>query len=167
MKVLVGYPSREEEVTIVDRMGVNPPHAEQVLTSAELVRLQAVADEVFVAPAIVDYGVRLVQATRDPAGVGLPELAGLLAYGASPRASLGLTASARALALLRGRTYALPQDLADCFLDVTRHRLVLSYEALADDVSPDALLSQVLEKVPPPRLVPRQDLPDPQLAQPA
>src|SRR5439155_17119660 len=131
---------------------------------AELVRLQAAADAVFVAPAIVDYGVRLVQATRDPASAGLPELAGQLAYGASPRTSLALTASARGLALLRGRTYALPQDLADCFLDITRHRLVLSYEALADDVSPEVLLTQVLERVPPPRLVPRQDTPDPLVA---
>ena len=118
MKVIVDYPSRQEEVTIVERMGVDPPHAERVLTPTELVRLQAAADSVFVAPAIVDYGVRLVQATREPAVAGLPELEGQLAYGASPRASLALTAAARGLALLRGRSYALPQDLIDCFLDV-------------------------------------------------
>src|SRR5205085_1830794 len=128
MKVIVGYPSQDEEVTIVQRMGVHPTHASPVLTTAELVRLQAVADEVFVHPALIDYCVRLVQATREPAKFGLPDLAPMISYGASPRASLALAAAGRGLALLRGRTYALPEDVVDCFTDVTRHRLVLSYE---------------------------------------
>jgi MoxR-like ATPase len=157
MKVLIDYPSRDEEITIVQRMGVDPPHASPILTPKDLVRLQAAADQIFIHPAIVEYGVRLVQATRDPASAGLPHLADRIAYGASPRASLALTAAARALALLRGRTYAMPQDLADCFVDVTRHRLVLTYEALADDVVPDALLNEIAQKLPMPRLAPSQD----------
>jgi MoxR-like ATPase len=157
MKVVFDYPSRAEETTIVDRMAVNPPHAAAVLTPADLVRLQGVADSVFVHPAIVDYAVRLVQATREPEPAGLPHLANHIAYGASPRASLALVASARALALLRGRTYALPEDVADFYLDIVRHRLVLSYEALAEDVSADALLEQIRQRIEPPRLAPRQD----------
>jgi MoxR-like ATPase len=121
------------------------------------VRLQGVADEVFVHPALVDYAVRLVQATRDPAAAHIDELDGQIAYGASPRASLGLIASARALALLRGRSYALAEDVADCFLDVLRHRLVLSYDALADGREPDELLEHVRRQTKAPRLVPRQD----------
>jgi MoxR-like ATPase len=157
MKVVVDYPSRQEETTIVDRMAVDPPHATAVLSPAELVRLQQVADTVFVHPAIVDYAVRLVQATRDAAGAGLPRVAEQIAYGASPRASLALVAAARALALLRGRTYALPSDVSDFFADVVRHRLVLSYEALADGVSADDLLDEVRRAIEPPRLAPRQD----------
>jgi MoxR-like ATPase len=157
MKVVVGYPTLKEEVTIVDRMSVNPPSPDRLLTPADLVALQAATDAVFVHPAAVDYAARLVQATRDPAAAGLPDLADHIAYGASPRATLGLIAAARALALLRGRTYVLTADVADCFLDVTRHRLVLSYEALADAVSTDGILEQVLAQVPAPRLVPRDD----------
>jgi MoxR-like ATPase len=157
MKVLVGYPSRQEEVTIVDRMGVNPPQASAMLEPARLVQLQAAADEVFVHPALVDYAVRLVQATRDPAGAGITELEGQIAYGASPRASLGLIAAARALALLRGRTYALSEDVSDCFLDVLRHRLVLSYDALADGIEADVLLEHVRKQTKAPRLVPREE----------
>jgi MoxR-like ATPase len=157
MKVPVGYPSRHEEVTIVDRMGVRPPRAEPVLTPSRLVRLQVLADAVFVHPALVDYAVRLVQATRDPATAGVDEVNGQIAFGASPRASLGLIASARALSLLRGRSYALAEDVADCFLDVLRHRLVLSYDALADGRDPDELLRHVQRQTKAPRLVPRED----------
>jgi MoxR-like ATPase len=159
MKVVVGYPSQREEVTIVDRMGVDPPTARRILTPEALVQLQAAADRIFVHPAIVDFAVRLVQATRDAPGAGLADLAEHIAYGASPRASLALVASARALALLRGRSYALPDDVAACFLDVTRHRLVLSYQALADGVAADSILERVLAAVAPPRLAPRQDEP--------
>src|SRR5438105_3693029 len=115
MKVSVGYPSHREEMTIVERMGVRPPHADKVLTPAGLIRLQAAADDVFVDPAIIDYAVQLVQATRQPMRAGLTLLTGQIAYGASPRASLALVAAARGLALLRGRTYALPQDVSDCY----------------------------------------------------
>jgi MoxR-like ATPase len=159
MKIMVGYPDRAEEVEIVQRMSVNPPHANRVLSLEDLTRLQAASDAVFAHRAIVDYAVRLVHATRVPAEQGLPDLASHIDYGASPRASLGLVAGARALALLRGRDYVLPQDIVDVAPDVLRHRLVLSYEALADGVQVDDLIAQVLATVPAPRLAPSQDTP--------
>ena len=108
MKIVIGYPTPAEELEIVHRMGVNPPHASQVLTPDALIRLQAAADSVYVDHGVVDYAVNLVLATRAPASHGLPELEELISFGASPRASLGLIAAARAIALLRGRNYALP-----------------------------------------------------------
>jgi MoxR-like ATPase len=156
MKIVVGYPTDLEEREIVYRMGVDPPEAEPVLTPEELVTLQRKADRVFVHNALVDYAVRLVLATRQPAEHGLTEVAGLVQYGASPRASLGLVRATRALALLRGRDYALPGDVLDVAADVLRHRLVLSYDALADDVSADEIISTVLRSVPMPTVAPRQ-----------
>ena len=157
MKVMVGYPDRDEEVEIVQRMSVHPPHANQVLALEDLVRLQDASDAVFAHRAVVDYAVRLVHATRRPAEHGLAELAKSIDFGASPRASLGLVSGARALALLRGRDYVLPQDIVDLAPDVLRHRLVLSYEALADGISVDDLLAKLLATVPAPRLAPSQD----------
>ncbi len=157
MKIVVEYPDRAEEIEIVQRMSVNPPHANQVISLEELVRLQAACDAVFAHRAIVDYAVRLVQSTRAPADNGMPELASAIEYGASPRASLGLIAGARALALLRGRDYVLPADVVDVTHDVLRHRLVLSYEALADGQLVDDLISKVIATVPQPRLAPSQD----------
>ena len=157
MKVVVGYPTPAEELEIVHRMGVRPPHATQVLTLDELVALQGAADAVYVDHGVVDYAVSLVLATREPTAHGLPELAELLTYGASPRASLALVAGARALALLRGRTYALPQDVFDIAPEVLRHRLVLSYEALAQGLVVDQILSRLLATVPAPRVTPMQD----------
>jgi MoxR-like ATPase len=154
MKVLIGYPSREEEIEVVLRMGVNPPTADAVLGSQELLALQNAADAVYVDRGVVDYAVNLVLATRAPASAGLADLADLIQYGASPRASLGLVAGARALALLRGRSYALPQDVFDVAPDVLRHRLVLSYEALARNLTSDHLLARVLGTVPAPRIAP-------------
>jgi len=157
MKIVVDYPDRAEEIEIVQRMSVNPPHANQVLSLDDLVRLQAACDAVFAHRAIVDYAVRMVQSTRAPAENGMPELANAIEYGASPRASLGLVAGARALALLRGRDYVLPADVVDVTHDVLRHRLVLSYEALADGQLVDGLIDQVIATVPQPRLAPSQD----------
>ncbi len=156
LKILVGYPTDSEEREIVYRMGVSTPAAEQVLNPAELLALQQHADAVFVHNALVDYAVRLVLATRDPAEFGMPDVAPLIQYGASPRASLGLVRAARALALLRGRDYALPQDLQDIAPDILRHRLVLSYDALADDVAPDTVVERVMARVPLPTVAPRQ-----------
>ena len=150
MKLVVGYPSIQEEVEIVRRMGVDPPHASQVLTAAELVALQRAADAVFVDNGSADYAVRLVQATRMPAAAGVDDIEPYLAYGASPRGSLGLVAAARALALLRGRDYAVPQDVFDVAADVLRHRLVLSYEGLAEGISADHILHRVLSVIPAP-----------------
>lgn len=157
MKVVVGYPSPVEELEIVHRMGVNPPTAKQVLTLDDLVKLQAQADQVYVDHGVVDYAVNLVLATREPARFNLPELEELISFGASPRASLGLVAGARALALMRGRYYALPQDVFDIAPDVLRHRLVLSYEALAQGLVVDQILTRVLSTVPAPRIAPSQD----------
>jgi len=160
MKIVVDYPDRAEEIEIVQRMSVNPPHANQVLSLDDLVRLQGASDAVFAHRAIVDYAVRLVQSTRAPADNGMPELATAIEYGASPRASLGLVAGARALSLLRGRDYVLPADVVDVAHDVLRHRLVLSYEALADGQLADGLIDRVIATVPQPRLAPSQDAAD-------
>jgi MoxR-like ATPase len=151
-KILVEYPTVEEEREIVYRMGVEPPRPHQVLTPEELTRLQEVAANVFVHHALVDYVVRLVASTRAPADHGLSDVAGWIAYGASPRASLGIIAAARALALVRGRDYVLPQDIVDVAPDVLRHRLVLSYDALADAVPLDHLIARVLQTVPLPQV---------------
>ncbi len=157
MKVLVGYPTGAEEVEIVQRMGVAPPRASEVVALDELVDLQAASDRVYVDRSVVDYAVNLVLATRDPQKFGLADLTSLVSYGASPRASLGLVAAGRAMALLRGRSYVLPQDVFDVAPDILRHRLVLSYEALAREISADHVLARVLSTVPAPRIAPSQD----------
>jgi MoxR-like ATPase len=153
-KLMVGYPQPEEEREIVYRMGVVPPVPRQVLQIGELSRLQQVASRVFVHHALVDYVVRLVYATRTPAEHGLPDVASWLSYGASPRASLGIIAAARALALVRGRDFVVPQDVVDVAPDVLRHRLVLSYDALADGVPIDTILSRLLQVIPLPHVSP-------------
>ncbi len=157
MKVLIGYPNGAEEVEIVQRMGVSPPRGSEMVGLDELVGLQAAADRVYVDRSVVDYAVSLVLATRDPAKYGLADLTSLVSYGASPTASLGLVAAGRGLAMLRGRTYALPQDVFDVAPDILRHRLVLSYEALAREISADHVLARVLSTVPAPRIAPSQD----------
>lgn len=156
MKIVVGYPTAAEEREIVYRMGVAPPEPDSVFTTADLVALQRKADQVFVHNALIDYAVRLVLATRSPAEHGLPDVAHHIQYGASPRASLGLVRATRALALLRGRDYALPQDVQDIAPDILRHRLVLSYDALADEVPPDHIVGRVLATIPLPSVAPRQ-----------
>ncbi|MCC5950876.1 MAG: MoxR family ATPase [Acidimicrobiia bacterium] len=157
MKVVLDYPSPAEELEIVHRMGVDAPHASRALTLEQLVDLQRQADRVYVDHGVVEYAVNLVLATRRPDEHNLPELVELLTYGASPRASLALVAGARALALLRGRTYALPQDVFDVAPEILRHRLVLSYEALAQGLVVDQLLARLLATVPAPRVSPAQD----------
>ncbi|MQA16710.1 MAG: AAA domain-containing protein [Pseudonocardiaceae bacterium] len=151
-KIPVQYPTVEEEREIIYRMGVTPPTPHQVLDPAELSRLQDVASRVFVHHALVDYTVRLVVATRTPAEHGLSDVAGWVAYGASPRASLGIVSAGRALALVRGRDYVLPQDVVDVASDVLRHRLVLSYDALADGVPVEHIVTRVLQTVPLPQV---------------
>ena len=157
MKVVLGYPSPTEELEIVHRMGVHPPRAQEVLTLEQLQRAQQAVDQVYVDHGVVDYAVSLVLATRNPESYGLPELSELISFGASPRASLALVAGARALALLRGRNYALPQDVFDIAPDVLRHRLVLSYEALAQGLTTEQILARLLSTVPAPRVTPGQD----------
>jgi MoxR-like ATPase len=157
MKVLVDFPSAREETEIVRRMSVGRPQPVAVLDANGLRALQAVADAVFVHDAVVDYAVRLVQATRDPAAAELGDLAPHIAHGASPRATLGLVAAGRALALLRGRDYVLPQDVYDVARDILRHRVLLSYEALADGVSADDVVERVVRTVLAPRISPGQE----------
>jgi MoxR-like ATPase len=156
MKVVVDYPTGEEEREIVYRMGVEPPVPEQVLSPADLQRLQRAASRVFVHHALVDYVVRVVLSTRTPGEHGMSDVAGWVAYGASPRASLGMIAASRGLALMRGRDYVLPQDVLDIAPDVLRHRLVLSYDALAEGVPADHVVRRVLQTVPLPQVTPRQ-----------
>nr|WP_249933046.1 MoxR family ATPase [Blastococcus sp. CCUG 61487] len=157
MKVLVDYPSPEEEREIIYRMGSEPPVAETILGPDELRRLQKTASQVFVHHALVDYVVRLVVATRAPREHGMEDVATWVSYGASPRASLGLIAASRALALVRGRDYVLPQDVLDITGDVLRHRLVLSYDALADGVPADHIVKRIVQTVPLPQVAPRQN----------
>ncbi len=157
MKIVVGYPTPAEEVAIVERMGVRAPVPRQMLDADIVRQLQAATDTVYVDRGVIDYAVNLVLATREPASFGLHDLVELIGYGASPRASLGLVRAGRALALLRGRTYVLPQDVFDVAPDIMRHRLVMSYEAMARDLTPDHVLARVLSTVPAPRIAPSQD----------
>ncbi|MDG3015951.1 MoxR family ATPase [Speluncibacter jeojiensis] len=151
-KVLVDYPTLEEEREIVYRMGAEVPEPKQILDTDELVRLQKMASHVFVHHALVDYVVRVISATREPARFGLADVDKWIAYGASPRATLGIIAASRALALLRGRDYVVPQDVVEIVPDVLRHRLVLTYDAMADEISPEDVIGQVLRTVPLPQV---------------
>jgi MoxR-like ATPase len=148
LKVLVGYPDSTEEFVIVERMTGMLQAVQKVLTTQELIELQKMADKVFVDPALIEYSVRMVTATRQPKDVGLDDLTRYILFGASPRASINLILTARALAFVRGRDYVLPQDVLDMALDVMRHRLVLSYEALSDNVTGDDLLKKILDRIP-------------------
>jgi MoxR-like ATPase len=147
LKVLVGYPSPTEEFVIVERMTGALQVVQKVLTTDQLLTLQKEVDTVYVDPALIEYAVKIVAATRQPQSVGLKELRPYLTFGASPRASINLILTARALAYVRGRMYALPQDVLDMAHDVIRHRLVLSYEALSDNVSADDLLDKLLGRI--------------------
>jgi MoxR-like ATPase len=148
MKVLVDYPSDEEEFVIVQRVIGPPVEVQAVASTSQLVELQQQCRAVYVDPSLIQYAVRLVGATRRPAQHGLAGLEKYLQYGASPRASIALIEAARAMAFLRGRSYALPEDLADLAADCLRHRLVPSYEALAEGLTPDALIARVMAKLP-------------------
>jgi MoxR-like ATPase len=150
LKVLVGYPSPTEEFVIVERQTGPAERVAEVLTTEDLIGLQAAVDHVFVDPALLDYSVRLATATRQPRLAGMPELERYITYGASPRASINMILTARALAFVRGREYVLPQDVFDMARDVMRHRLVLSFEALSDNVTGDDILTTVLARVPAP-----------------
>jgi MoxR-like ATPase len=150
MKVLVGYPTEEEEFVIVERVtGTGKPVA-AVATTDQLSELQRECRKGYVDPALVQYAVRLVAATRDPERYGVKETQRYLSFGASPRASINLIEGARALAFLRGRDYVLPQDVSDMAPDVLRHRLILTYEALAEGISADEIVRRVMQHIPAP-----------------
>jgi MoxR-like ATPase len=150
MKVLVGYPTEEEEFVIVDRVTGTGTAVVAVATTEQLAALQKECRRGFVDPSLMQYAVKLVSATRAPDKHGIKDIAQYITFGASPRASINLVEGARALAFLRGRDYALPQDLVDLVPDVLRHRLVLSYEALADGISSDALVTKIMQHLPAP-----------------
>ena len=150
MKVLVGYPTEEEEFVIVERVTRAAEGAAAVASIEELSALQKECRSGYVDPSLVQYAVRLVAATRDPARYGLPDLARFVSFGASPRASISLVEGARALGFLRGRGYVLPQDMMDLAADVLRHRVVLTYEAFAEGLTADDLIRRVMQKIPAP-----------------
>lgn len=148
LKVLIGYPTSTEEFVIVERMTTALQSVQKILTTDQLLALQKEVDKVYVDPALIEYAVRMVTATRTPQDVGLKELQHYIMFGASPRASINLILTGRALAFVRGRKYVLPQDVLDMALDVIRHRIVLSYEALSDNVTGDDILTKILDRIP-------------------
>jgi MoxR-like ATPase len=150
MKVLVGYPSEQEEFVIVERVTGPEIEVAAVATTEQLSALQSTCREVYVDPQLVQYAVKLVTATRDPERFGVSDLARFITFGASPRATIHLIEGARALAFLRGRQYALPEDVTDLAPDVLRHRLVLSYEALSESRAPDEIVASIMQAVPAP-----------------
>jgi MoxR-like ATPase len=152
LKILIDYPEHDEELTIVQRQLVPQPELREALSLDDLKALQAAAIDVYVDPALVSYAVGLASATRKPAEVGLPDLRDYVSYGASPRGPISITQAARALALLRGRDYATTEDVRALAKDALRHRLVLSYQALAEGVTADAILDRVLAAVPVPEV---------------
>jgi MoxR-like ATPase len=152
LKILIDYPSHDEELTIVQRQLEAPPELRETLTLDDLRDLQREVFTIYVDPALISYSVTLADATRNPSAHGLDDLAPYIAYGASPRGPLSIVQSARALALLRGREYVVLDDVHALALDALRHRLVLSYQALAEEVSPDTILQRVLATVPIPQL---------------
>ena len=147
MKVLVGYPTEEEEFVIVDRVTGIPNDLVPMATTEQLSALQRECRNVYVDPSLKQYAVRLASATREPARYGVDDVAKYVSFGASPRASINAIEGARALAFLRGRTYVLPEDVTDLVPDVFRHRLVLTYEALAEGMTPDQLIRRIMRHI--------------------
>lgn len=153
MKVVIDYPSPTEEVEIVQRMGTAPPEAKQVVEIEDVIAIQKAVDDVYVDRNVLEYAVNLVLCTRTPENFGMAELRSFIELGASPRASIGLVRAGRALALMRGRSYLTAQDVFDVAPEIMRHRLLLSYEALAQDVTVDNVLARILSVVPGPRTI--------------
>ncbi len=147
MKVLVDYPSETDEFVIVERMTGTLAAVTPVVTTQQLIALRREVEKVYVDPSLIEYAVKLATATREPDRFGIRNVAQYIMYGTSPRASINLIVTARALAFVRGRTYVLPQDILDMAFDVMRHRLVLSYEALSDGVNSDSVLKQIIQNI--------------------
>jgi MoxR-like ATPase len=152
LKVLVDYPAHDDELTVVQRSLVDAPVLRQTLSVADLLEIQKEVAKVYVDPALVSWAVTVADATRKPAQHNLPELGDYISYGASPRGPISLVAAGRALALMRGRDYVVGTDVAELAKDALRHRLVLSYRALAEEVAPDTILDHVLAAVPMPQI---------------
>ncbi|MFN3266901.1 MAG: AAA family ATPase [Deinococcales bacterium] len=151
-KVVISYPGFHEEMTVVDRVSSKFDALDIKLTLEELIGLQRMADQVYVHPSVTEYAVRLARATRDPSEVKLPDLKKFISIGASPRASVNLILGAKALAIMRGREYALPEDVRDLAFDVLRHRVVPSYDALAGSVSMENVIEQIIQGISLPRV---------------
>jgi MoxR-like ATPase len=154
MKVVVDYPSDTEEFVIVERMTGALTPVKAVINTRQLIDLRHEVEKVYVDPSLIQYAVRLAATTRQGDKFKIPNIEKYIMYGASPRASINLIITGRALAFVRGRSYVVPQDIIDMALDVMRHRLVLSYEAMSDGVTSDMILQQILEIIP----VPEQPL---------
>ena len=152
MKVVVGYPTREEEAVVVERSLRPQADVLPILTAEGLAELQTLTRDVYVDRTTVDYAVALTAATRNPAAVGHPQVAPYISYGASPRGSINLIHAARALAVIRGRRYVLPSDVTELAPDVLRHRIVPSFTALAEQVSADMILERLVAAVPVPHM---------------
>ncbi|MCW5669670.1 MAG: MoxR family ATPase [Hydrogenophaga sp.] len=150
MKVMVDYPTDEEEFVIVERVTGPAVNVNAVATTDQLAALQAQCRQVYVDPSLVQYAVKLVSATRTPEKHGIKDMAHLITFGASPRATIGLVEGARALAMLRGRSYALPEDMTDLVPDVLRHRVVLSYEGLSEGLTSETLIGRIMKHIPAP-----------------
>ncbi|WP_249222711.1 MoxR family ATPase [Noviherbaspirillum sp. L7-7A] len=150
MKILVGYPTEEEEFVIANRVTGPAPSVAAVTSMEHLAELQRQCRNGYVDPSLIQYAVRLVAATREPEKLGVRDVAPYLTYGASPRATIGLVECARALAFLRGRNYALPEDMVDIAPDVLRHRLSLSYQALSEGINSDVLIQRIMKHLPAP-----------------
>jgi MoxR-like ATPase len=153
MKVLVGYPNEDEEFVIVQRVTGSPIDIGAVTSTDALLAMQKESRKVYVDPSLVTYAVKLVAATRDPRKAGLHNHGRFILYGASPRATIGLIEAGRALAYLRGRDYVFPADVVDIAADVLRHRVVPSYEALAEGITADKLVADIMRGVPAPEKV--------------
>ncbi len=166
MHVLVPQPSYQEETAIATRMGAARPQAETVLTTDQLRELQRMVDEVFVHHAVQDYAVRLIMSTRDASRWGFENLAPYISLGASPRGTLGLISAARAMAVLRGRRFVVPQDIFDVAPEVLRHRITLTYDALADGITADHVLNEILSRVQAPQISPATNVAPAAPAQP-
>jgi MoxR-like ATPase len=152
LKVVVGYPGPEDELTVVERSLAGLAEVRTILELDELTALREAASQVYVDPALSRYAVQIACATRDPESVGLPELKPYVSYGASPRGPISLMTAARALALIRGRDYVIPEDVGELARDALHHRIVLSYEALAAEIGADSIVESVLQAVPMPEI---------------
>jgi MoxR-like ATPase len=154
LKVVIDYPEHDEELTIVQRQLVPPPELRQALSLEDLRGLQRAVFDVYVDPALISYAVAIASATRDPDGFGVANVKDYIAFGASPRGPISLVQASRALALVRGRDYVLAEDLHALAKDALRHRLVLTYQALAEEIFADTILDTVITAVP----IPKTDL---------
>jgi MoxR-like ATPase len=153
MKVLIGYPSEDEELVIVTRAASGTQPVARVATTEQLIALQEKVRQVYVDPTLMQFAVKLVAATREPDKAGLKDVGRLILYGASPRATIAMIEAGRALAFLRGRDYVLPEDVIDIAPDVMRHRIIVSYEALSEGTMSDDIVRRILKAVPAPERV--------------